>query len=131
MATLVSTQAFSQKIVVAHRGASGYLPEHTLVAKAMAHAMGADYIEQDVVMTKDDHLIVLHDVTLDRTSDVAEQFPNRIRDDGRYYAIDFTLEEIRTLNVSEGFSYRGGVKTQSYTDRFPVGASSFSIPTLI
>jgi glycerophosphoryl diester phosphodiesterase len=117
--------------VVAHRGASGYLPEHTLVAKAMAHAMGADYIEQDVVMTKDDHLIVLHDITLDRTTDVAEQFPGRIRDDGRYYAIDFTLEEVRTLNVSEGFSNRDGVKTQSFTDRFPLGASSFSIPTLI
>ena len=131
MATLVSIQSFAQKIVVAHRGASGYLPEHTLPAKAMAHAMGADYIEQDVVMTKDDHLIVLHDITLDRTTDVAEQFPARIRDDGRYYAIDFTLDEIRRLNVSEGFRNRGGVKTQSYTDRFPMGSSSFSIPTLI
>jgi glycerophosphoryl diester phosphodiesterase len=131
MATLVSARSLAQKIVVAHRGASGYLPEHTLVAKAMAHAMGADYIEQDVVMTKDDHLIVLHDITLDRTTDVAEQFPGRIRDDGRYYAIDFTLEEVRTLNVSEGFSNRDGVKTQSFTDRFPLGASSFSIPTLI
>ncbi|MGL4546091.1 MAG: glycerophosphodiester phosphodiesterase family protein, partial [Plesiomonas sp.] len=49
------------KIVVAHRGASGYLPEHTLPAKAMAYAMGADYLEQDVVMTKDNQLIVLHD----------------------------------------------------------------------
>ena len=40
--------------VIAHRGASGYLPEHTLAAKAMAHAMGADYLEQDVVATRDD-----------------------------------------------------------------------------
>lgn len=40
-------------VVIAHRGASGYLPEHTLEAKAMAHAMGADYLEQDVVLTKD------------------------------------------------------------------------------
>lgn len=53
----------AEAIVIAHRGASGYLPEHTLAAKAMAHAMGAHYIEQDVVMTKDDALIVLHDVT--------------------------------------------------------------------
>lgn len=129
MATGVSAQAFSQKIVVAHRGASGYLPEHTLEAKAMAHAMGADYIEQDVVMTKDDYLIVLHDITLDRTTDVADQFPDRIRDDGRFYAIDFTLEEIRRLNVSEGFSTVGGVKKQSFPNRFPMGNSQFHVPT--
>ena len=65
-ATLYS-QAQAQKIVIAHRGASGYLPEHTLEAKVMAYAMDADYIEQDVVMTSDDQLIVLHDITLDRT----------------------------------------------------------------
>jgi len=129
MATGVSAQAFSQKIVVAHRGASGYLPEHTLEAKAMAHAMGADYIEQDVVMTKDDQLIVLHDITLDRTTDVADQFPARVRDDGRFYAIDFTLEEIRRLNVSEGFSMVGGVKKQSFPNRFPMGNSQFRVPT--
>ena len=91
MTATLSIQAQSQKVVIAHRGASGYLPEHTLQAKAMAFAMGADYIEQDVVMTSDDHLIVLHDITLDRTTDVAERFPERVRDDGRYYAIDFTL----------------------------------------
>ncbi|STL75196.1 glycerophosphodiester phosphodiesterase [Escherichia coli] len=51
----------NEKIVIAHRGASGYLPEHTLSAKAMAYAQGADYLEQDLVMTKDDHLVVLHD----------------------------------------------------------------------
>ena len=50
----------NEKIVIAHRGASGYLPEHTLPAKAMAYAQGADYLEQDLVMTKDDHLVVLH-----------------------------------------------------------------------
>ena len=44
MASLLSSQAFAQKVVVAHRGASCYLPEHTLEAKAMAYAMGADYI---------------------------------------------------------------------------------------
>ena len=74
MAATLSTQAQSQKIVIAHRGASGYLPEHTLQAKVMAFAMGADYIEQDVVMTKDDHLIVLHDITLDRTTRCCRAF---------------------------------------------------------
>ncbi len=130
MATLVSAQSFSQKIVIAHRGASGYLPEHTLEAKAMAFAMGADYIEQDVVMTSDDQLIVLHDITLDRTTDVMDKFPQRIREDGRYYAIDFTLEEIRSLNASEGFRIRDGEKQQGYSNRFPMGKSSFSVPTL-
>lgn len=130
MASLTAAQAFSQKIVVAHRGASGYLPEHTLEAKAMAHAMGADYIEQDVVMTKDDVLIVLHDITLDRTTDVADQFPDRVRRDGRFYAIDFTLEEIRQLNASEGFRVDNGVRRQGYANRFPMGTSSFRVPTL-
>jgi len=84
MAVITSSGAFAQKVVVAHRGASGYLPEHTLEAKAMAYAMGADYIEQDVVMTKDDQLIVIHDITLDRTTDVAEKFPGRARADGKH-----------------------------------------------
>jgi glycerophosphoryl diester phosphodiesterase len=90
----------NEKIVIAHRGASGYLPEHTLPAKAMAYAQGADYLEQDLVMTKDDHLVVLHDHYLDRVTDVADRFPDRARKDGRYYAIDFTLDEIKSLKVS-------------------------------
>lgn len=131
--TLISTMAanaMAQKIVVAHRGASGYLPEHTLAAKSLAYGMGADYIEQDVVMTKDDQLIVLHDITLDRTTDVAEKFPSRAREDGRYYAIDFTLAEIKTLNASEGFRVQNGTKVQGFSDRFPMMTSSFSVPTL-
>ena len=125
-----STQSLADKIVIAHRGASGYLPEHTLEAKAMAYGMGAHYIEQDVVMTKDDHLIVLHDITLDRTTDVDEQYPNRARNDGRYYAIDFTLEEIRGLKASEGFRIENGEKVQGYSNRFPMGSSYFRVPTL-
>ena len=124
------TSVSAEKIVIAHRGASGYLPEHTLAAKAMAHAMGAHYIEQDVVMTKDDALIVLHDITLDRTTDVAEKFPGRVRDDGRYYAIDFTLEEVRSLAATEAFVVEEGKKVQGYKNRFPINLSSFSVPTL-
>ena len=126
---ITSSLSAADKIVIAHRGASGYLPEHTLEAKALAYGMGADYIEQDVVLTKDDHLIVLHDITLDRTTDVASQFPERVRDDGRFYAIDFSLEEIRTLNVSESFQIRDGEKVQGYENRFPMGSSSFRIST--
>ena len=57
--TLSFATLAADKIVIAHRGASGYLPEHTLPAKAMAYAQGADYLEQDLVMTKDDRLVVL------------------------------------------------------------------------
>ena len=119
----------SRKIVIAHRGASGYLPEHTIAAKAMAYAQGADYIEQDLVMTKDDELVVLHDRHLDTVTNVAEIFPDRFRDDGRFYVIDFTLEEIRKLSVVERFEMKEGVATPVFTDRFPLGKSSFRVHT--
>ncbi|MBM3072955.1 glycerophosphodiester phosphodiesterase [Lelliottia sp. RWM.1] len=119
----------AEKIVIAHRGASGYLPEHTLPAKAMAYAQGADYLEQDLVMTKDDHLVVLHDHYLDRVTDVAERFPDRARKDGRYYAIDFTLDEIRSLKFTEGFGIENGKTVQVYPGRFPMGKSDFRIHT--
>ncbi|HNR30022.1 MAG TPA: glycerophosphodiester phosphodiesterase [Candidatus Hydrogenedentes bacterium] len=106
------------KIVIAHRGASGYLPEHTLEAYAYAHAVGADYIEQDLALTKDGELVCLHDVTLDKTTDVAERFPDRKRDDGRWYAADFTLAEIKQLQARERLP-----------KRFPVGKSDFEVPT--
>lgn len=114
--------------VIAHRGASGYLPEHTLEAKALAYAMGADYLEQDVVLSKDDVPFVLHDVHLDTVSDVAQVFPNRRRDDGRYYAIDLTADEIRQLRASERFDHRTGKAV--FPNRFPVGEGRFRIPTL-
>lgn len=117
------------KIVIAHRGASGYLPEHTLPAKAMAYAQGADFLEQDLVMTKDDQLIVLHDHYLDRVTDVDKKFPNRARKDGRYYAIDFTLDEIKSLNFTEGWTIENGIKKQDYPNRFPMEKSIFKIHT--
>ena len=130
MATTISSQVQAQKIVVAHRGASGYLPEHTLQAKAMAFAMGADYLEQDVVMTKDGQLLVLHDITLDRTTDVAAIYPGRARGDGRNYVIDFTLAELRQLHVNEAVRDRNGERSAVYPSRFPVGASAFRLNTL-
>ena len=117
----------AEKIVIAHRGASGYLPEHTLAAKAAAHAMGADYIEQDVVLSKDGVPMVLHDIQIDTVTDVAEVFPERARADGRFYAIDFSLDELKALTVMERADERG---EQVFPGRFPRGASSFQIPTL-
>lgn len=115
-------------IVIAHRGASGYLPEHTLEAKAMAHAQGAHYIEQDLVLTRDDIPVVLHDIHLDTVTDVAVKFPGRKREDGRYYALDFTLAELKTLTVTERFNAKTGL--QVYPKRFPKGQGSFQIATL-
>ncbi len=86
-------------VVIAHRGACGYLPEHTRAAKALAYAMGTDYLEQDVVASRDDELIVLHDIHLDRVTDVASRYPGRMRRDGRFYVRDFDLHEIKTLRA--------------------------------
>lgn len=128
--TPAAANLWPEKVVVAHRGASGYLPEHTLPAKAMAYAMGAQYLEQDVVMSKDDQLIVLHDITLNRTTDVAEKFPARSRADGQHYVVDFTLEEMQQLNVTESLTVRNGQRQASYPERFPPGKSSFRLHTL-
>jgi len=115
-------------IVIAHRGASGYLPEHTLEAKAMAHAMGADFLEQDIVLSKDDVPVVLHDAHIDTVTDVATKFPKRKREDGRYYALDFTLKELKQLRVTERFDYKTGEPV--HPTRFPGGKGQFKIVTL-
>ena len=125
---LASIAAQAQPIVIAHRGASGYLPEHTLPAKALAHAMGADFLEQDLVLTKDDVPVVMHDIYLDTISDVAQRFPGRQRENGRYYVLDFTLAEIKQLKATERFNQKTGKPV--FPKRFPLGQSSFSIPTL-
>jgi glycerophosphoryl diester phosphodiesterase len=113
--------------VIAHRGASGYLPEHTAAAKALAHAMAADYIEQDVVATRDHELIVLHDLYLDDVTDVAQVFPGRARQDGHYYVIDFDLAEIRALRVIE--RRRPGTAEALYTGRFAARDARFGVAT--
>ncbi len=125
-----ASSLWPDKVVVAHRGASGYLPEHTLEAKAMAYAMGAQYLEQDVVMSRDDQLIVIHDVTLDRTTDVALRFPGRSRADGRHYVVDFTLDELRQLAVTESHTGSPDQAQATYPQRFPLWKSTFRLHTL-
>ncbi|MFQ5610049.1 MAG: glycerophosphodiester phosphodiesterase, partial [Woeseiaceae bacterium] len=102
------------------------LPEHTLPAKALAYAMGADYLEQDVVATRDDELVVLHDIHLDRVSNVADVYAGRARVDGRYYVRDFDLDELRTLSVWERMNEDG---SRVYPDRFPARSGNFRIHT--
>ncbi len=115
-------------IVIAHRGASGYLPEHTLVGKALAYGLGADYLEQDVIATRDGELVVLHDLHLDDVSDVAQRFPGRQRGDGLHYAIDFDLAELQQLTLFERRT--PGTGTAKYRGRFPAGIGVARIATL-
>lgn len=100
-------------IVIAHRGASGYLPEHTLEAYSKAIEMGADFIEPDVVSTKDGVLIARHENELSDTTDVAKKFPKRKSQkkvDGKtksgWFSEDFTLAEIKTLRAKERLTNR-------------------------
>ncbi|HEX8088065.1 MAG TPA: glycerophosphodiester phosphodiesterase family protein [Blastocatellia bacterium] len=100
-------------LLVAHRGASGYAPEHTLAAYEMAIKQGADFVEQDLQLTKDGALICIHDADLGRTTNAAKVFPNRatVRDPGGegkakrgWYTIDFTLAEIKQLDAGAWFN---------------------------
>lgn len=123
--TMTSNQPTNKPIIIAHRGASGYLPEHTMEATVMAFMMGSDFIEQDLVATKDGHLVVLHDIHIDTVTNVVDVFPNRKRQDGRFYAIDFTLSELRQLRVYERQSLDG---KQVYDQRYQ-GKANFTIAT--
>lgn len=95
-------------LVIAHRGASGVLPEHTLAAYARAIEMGADYIEPDLVITKDGHLVARHDRYLSGSTDVSDkpEFAERRRSDPAHKGLDwfvedFTLAEIKTLKARQ------------------------------
>ncbi len=97
-------------ILVAHRGASAYAPEHTLASYELGIEQGADYIEPDLQITRDGVLIALHDLTLERTTNVEEVFPDRFKEAvvrGEtvrvWPAADFTLDEIRSLDAGSWF----------------------------
>jgi glycerophosphoryl diester phosphodiesterase len=112
-----------QITIVAHRGASGYLPEHTLEAYAKAIDLGADMIEPDLVATKDGVLIARHEPNLIATTDVATKFPARKRtmqvdgvDEEGYFASDFTLAEIKTLRAVQAFAER----PQGFNGLYPI-----------
>jgi glycerophosphoryl diester phosphodiesterase len=110
-------------LVIAHRGASGYLPEHTLEAYALAVEQGADFIEPDLVITKDGVLIARHENELSDTTDIAEKFPGRKttksfgeREVEGWFSEDFTLSEIKTLRAKERVPFRD----QSNNGKFEV-----------
>jgi glycerophosphoryl diester phosphodiesterase len=99
-----------RKQLIAHRGASGSAPEHTLASYRLAIEQKADFVEPDLGVTKDNILVCLHDDTLERTTNVAEVFPNRAsttasgRQPGPHWlANDFTLAEIKQLDAGKWF----------------------------
>lgn len=110
-------------IVIAHRGASGHRPEHTLEAYALAVQMGADFIEPDLVSTKDGVLVARHENEIGGTTDVATKFPDRKTRkvvDGDtmsgWFTEDFTLAELRTLRAKERLTFR----SHAYDGQFAI-----------
>ena len=112
-------------LVIGHRGAPGYLPDHTLPGYALAIKLGADYIEPDLVATKDGHLIARHEPNITTTTDVEDhpEFASRkttkvvdgVEEEG-WFASDFTLAEIRTLRAVQPFADR----PQQFNGRFRI-----------
>lgn len=129
----------SSPVIIAHRGASGYRPEHTLEAYRLAIEQGADFIEPDLVMTRDGHLIARHEPMLavwddaaqrwtDVTTDVMDrlEFKDRLTTrtlDGKaitaFWAEDFTLAEIKTLRARERIPGNRPANV-AYNDRFEI-----------
>src|SRR5499426_3469866 len=119
---------FPRPLVIGHRGTHGYLPAHTLEGYALAIELGADFIEPDLVATKDGHLIASHEPNLVATTDVASrpEFASRRRTaiidgaaDTGFFASDFTLAEIKRLR-----------RVQDFADRPQQFNGKFEVPTL-
>ncbi len=113
----------TRPLVIAHRGASGHRPEHTLAGYTLAVQMGADYIEPDLVSTKDGVLVARHENEIGGTTDVATKFPDRKSRkvvDGDtisgWFTEDFTLAELRTLRARERLAFR----SHAYDGQFAI-----------
>ena len=126
-----SSAAHRPPIVIGHRGASYNLPEHTLEGYRLALELGADYIEPDLIPTKDGHLIAIHSFDLNVTTNVEKLFPGRARKHFQsndpslsgYFANDFTLAEIKTLKVKQ--------RLEDTPARSPKMDYIFTIPTFV
>jgi glycerophosphoryl diester phosphodiesterase len=115
--------ATPRPLIIGHRGASGYRPEHTLASYRLAAEMGADFVEPDLVSTKDGILIARHENEISGTTDVAGRFPDRKTTktvDGQeitgWFSEDFTLAEIKTLRAKE----RLATRSHEFDGRFEV-----------
>ncbi|MGX1741559.1 glycerophosphodiester phosphodiesterase [Bosea sp. NPDC055353] len=127
LAQAAPTRSGQKPLVIAHRGASGYLPEHTIEGYKLAIEQGADFIEPDLVSTRDGVLVVRHEPMLSGTTDVADrpEFANRKTtrkvdgvDTTDWFANDFTAAEIKTLKAKQAFA-----------DRDPSHNGQYQIPT--
>ena len=110
-------------LIIGHRGASGHRPEHTVESYRLAVEMGADYIEPDLVATRDGVLVARHENEIGGTTDVAERFPGRKttkviehRTVTGWFTEDFTLAELRTLRTRERLPFR----SRAHDGRFAV-----------
>ena len=118
-----TTRSGERPIIIAHRGASGVLPEHTLAAYERAIEQGADFIEPDLVITRDRHLVARHDRYLSTTTNVSDlsEFAARKtvkpgRDAADWYVEDFTLAELKTLRARQP---RAG-RSKAYDDQYEI-----------
>ena len=123
MGLIAATPTDKSPLVVAHRGASGYRPEHTLAAYELGINQGADYIEPDLVMTSDRVLVARHENEIGGTTDVASRFPDRrttkVIDGERvtgFFVEDFTLAEIKQLRARERLAFR----SHGYDGKFEI-----------
>ena len=109
-ASVLVRGADAPKTLIAHRGASGYAPEHTFASYDLAMAQKADFVEPDLAVSRDGVLVCLHDDSLERTTNVEEVYPDRFSTDvkgrngeKRWVANDFTVAEIKKLDAGSWF----------------------------
>ena len=121
LASAIASAAGPDILIIGHRGASGHRPEHTIESYTVAIQMGADFIEPDLVSTKDGVLIARHENEIGGTTDVADKFPERKTTktiDGQsitgWFTEDFTLAEIRTLRAKERLPFRSHERDGMY-----------------
>jgi glycerophosphoryl diester phosphodiesterase len=120
----ISAQPAAPKQAIAHRGASGYAPEHTPAAYKLAMQQKANFVEPDLAVSKDNVLFCMHDDTLERTTNVAEVFPDRAstgyqtRQPGKHWlGNDFTMAEIKRLDAGKWFKPEfAGEHIQTFQD---------------
>jgi len=113
MVTIAGSASVPTPLIIGHRGAAGHRPEHTLAGYRLGAEMGADYIEPDLVATKDGVLVARHENEIGSTTDAATKFPDRKRTrtiDGTsitgWFSEDFTLPELKTLRARERLEFR-------------------------
>jgi len=123
MLTALAAAPPLRPLIIAHRGASGHRPEHTLEAYRLGAEMGADFVEPDLVSTKDGVLIARHENEIGGTTDVADKYPDRKHTktiDGQaitgWFTEDFTLAEIKTLRARERLAFR----SHAYDGQFQI-----------